>query len=423
MADVRRDARTDAVLRRVDMPSFEPDEAFIRASTQALLPRVRAARRLDATLPGRLGREVRAAIHLAVGTSPARSFRLVGLTALLVLAMLAGLIVVGVLHRPEPLGNGLLIVSVKGQLEAIDPATGAARPIAPTGDKSEGVSRSPDGRLATYWVNEPERSRLFAADIDTGEKRELASDQVVVWNQASDAWSPDSQRLAAIVAIGGVSRILVIEVATGSARLLTPPDVTVGNVLWSPDSRAVAFTRVAAPTGHTMSMIEADGTGMHDVAGLEGLDVNGADSWSPDGQWIYFGAGDSKGEHVFRINVRRGLREQLSAARQVAPGIVASPDGKMILFNVDAAYGFDSWVANSDGNAPRLLLPSGGIGTWSPDGTLIALNWRPPGEQGGLVTIKPDGTGKTVLVPFDSSCRDGWDQTCTLGYGWGVPRP
>jgi Tol biopolymer transport system component len=216
--------------------------------------------------------------------------------------------------------------------------------------------------------------------------------------------------------------MLVIDVATGSAKLLTPPDVAVHNLLWSPDGRLLAFAH-DVPNGHVLAVINADGTGMHDLAGLEGLDVNGPDSWSPDDQWIYFGAGDAHGEHVFRVNVPHGYAKQLSGARQSSPGISASPDGTMILFNVDAGYGFDSWIANSDGTGARLLLRSGGIGSWSPDSALIVLNWRPAEAVGGLVTMRRDGTGMTILVPFDASCRDGWDQTCTLGYAWGVPRP
>jgi Tol biopolymer transport system component len=184
-----------------------------------------------------------------------------------------------------------------------------------------------------------------------------------------------------------------------------------------------------------MSMTKADGTGIHDLAGLTGLDVNGPDTWSPDARWIYFGAGDASGpscrgqvpciQHAFRVDVVRGVREQLTPDGLSTPAVASSPDGTKIVFNVDAGTeGWDLWIAESDGSDAHLLLKSGGIGSWSADGELVIEKWKPTdGRPGGLSTIKADGTGLNVLVPFDTSCRQGADDTCVLGFGWGQARP
>lgn len=409
----------DALVRRVEVAAL-PDASFVASSLSTLEVRVRAARRRDTSRLGRLRRPPSLAMAPAMAMS--RSVRVAGLVALLILALVAGLVVVGALNRPTPLGSGPLIVSIKGQLEAIDPVGGSARPILPSGVMAEGVSRSPDGRLATFWINEPGRSQLFAVGVDGEDRRELGSGLAVTWSPSIDTWSPDSRFLATEVTLGGTSRILIVDSKQGTARLLTPPSVAAHNPLWSPDGQTVVFSRDAS-TGHTLSVINADGSLMHDLSGLMGLDVNGPDTWSPDGRWIYFGAGDTSGQHAFRVNLAKRFREQLSAAGQSSPAVASSPDGTMILFNVDAGYGFDLWIADSDGTAAHRLLRSGGIGSWSVDGQLVLVRWRPVDKDGGLATIKPDGTGLTIVMPFDPSCRKGWVETCELGYGWGGARP
>ncbi len=98
--------------------------------------------------------------------------------------------------------------------------------------------------------------------------------------------------------------------------------------------------------------------------------------------------------------------------------------GTQIAFIVDAAYGYDLWIAGSDGHGAHRILKSGGLGGWSTDGQLILVRWKPRDNKlGGLGTVRPDGTGLTILVPFNDSCRQGWDETCELGFGWGQARP
>ena len=320
--------------------------------------------------------------------------------------------------------DGLLIASVKGQLEAIDPASGSARPILPADVKAEGVSRSPDGRIATFWTNEAGRSRLFAVGVDGRDRRELATGLSVTWNPSIDTWSSDSGFLATEVTLGGVARILIVDVATGAARPVTPPNLVAHNPLWSPDDHWIAFTPQTT-TGRGLSVIRTDGTQMHDVAGdLHGLDVSGPDTWSPDGEWIYFNAGTTAVSHVFRASITRRISQQLTADALRAYATASSPDGSRIAFVVDAPYGFDLWIANSDGREPHRILAAAGLGGWSADGEYILVRWKPPDDAlGGLGTVKPDGTDLKILIPFDPSCRQGWEETCELGFGWGQARP
>jgi hypothetical protein len=412
----------DAIIRRIDVPST-PDPVFVSSSHAALAGHVLAARGRDASWLGRLRRDLRLAVTFGFSPVLSRSIGLVGLVILLALTLLAGLLLVGALNRPTPLGNGLLVVSVKGELQAIDPNGGSAVAIAP-GQKAEGVSRSPDGRIATFWVNDGGRSHLFAIGVDGRNRRELGSEISLTWNPSIDTWSSDSRFLATEVTLNGGARILIVDIATGAAKTVTPLGVVAHNPLWSPDDQWIAFTPEAA-SGRRLSVIRTDGTEMHDVGGdLHGLDVSGPDTWSPDGTWIYFNAGDSAESHVFRANVPGHFSQQLTGDELRAYATASSPDGTQIAFIVDAAYGFDLWVAESDGRNAHLIRKATGLGGWSADGQFILVRWKPPDTKlGGLGTIRPDGTDLTILVPFDESCRDGWDETCEIGFGWGQARP
>ena len=238
-----------------------------------------------------------------------------------------------------------------------------------------------------------------------------------------DTWSPDSRTLATEVRTGGVARILLVDVETGFARTVTPIDVVAHDPLWSPDGGSIAF-RHETTAGSSLAVIGLDGSGMHDVSGnLQGLSAAGPDTWSPDG-WIYFGASNASGGRDFRANVAGSFSEQLTSTSLSAFGIASSPDGKQIAFLVDSPpYGFDVWIAASDGGSPHRVLESAGIASWSSDGQLLLVQWKPEDpNQGGLATIRPDGTDLTVLIPYGPSCRSGWDQTCVSGFGWGQPR-
>ena len=97
----------------------------------------------------------------------------------------------------------------------------------------------------------------------------------------------------------------------------------------------------------------------------------------PDGQWIYFSADDGSASHVFRANVATRSSQQLTGAGLAAYATASSPDGSTIAFIVDADYGFDLWVAASDGTGAHRILESAGLGGWSSDGQSSSFGGSP----------------------------------------------
>ena len=129
----------------------------------------------------------------------------------------------GALNQVQPIQNGPLIVSMRGELQAIDVVDGSVRSILPPGDNANGVSRSPDGRLVAFWTVGGGQSHLWVIGVDGQDRRELASDLSLGWPDAIDVWSSDSRFLATEVILGGDARIIVADVVTGAARVVTPP--------------------------------------------------------------------------------------------------------------------------------------------------------------------------------------------------------
>jgi Tol biopolymer transport system component len=111
--------------------------------------------------------------------------------------------------------------------------------------------------------------------------------------------------------------------------------------VWKPSQGAVTGAAAISPHGQracspvqragrgTLHCWEADRTGVVTLA--EGLDVRGAASWSPDGEWLAVSAADSTGVRVFKVPTNGGPPVRLVDSASFNP--VWSPDGKFIVYS------------------------------------------------------------------------------------------
>ena len=421
------DERIDALVRRLDVAST-PDPAFVASTSAILRPLVREGRVQDSSQWGRFRRDLHGALAPVVQPSTPRSITalwLVGLALLITFA--AAILVLGAHRRPPPIENGALVVADGGQVRAVDVADGTSRIIARLGEGGVHVNRSPDGRLVAFWRTGPAADQLMTMGIEGQGLHQLAEQQSVRWAGCVDAWSPDSRYLASEVITGGASRILIADTVTGDGRLVTPDGVVAHCPLWSPDGKRIAFTLETTPDSRNLAVAGVDGSGMRVVSGdLGGFQVDKPDTWSPDGAWIYFGAvrsnaGRTSGR-VYRADVESGVSRQLSFDAVFAGAPASSPDGTQVAFTVSQGSGaIDLYVANSDGSRPRLLLARALNDGWSADGRFVLSRWTPAAQPGGLVVIKPDGTGLKVVGFVDPGCPADGNVACD--FSWGQPRP
>jgi TolB protein len=99
------------------------------------------------------------------------------------------------------------------------------------------------------------------------------------WRSFYPRWSPDGERIACV----RDGAIHTIEVRSRTVRRLTPADGNDSQPEWSPDSRAIAFTRQRS--GTDVYVMDADGTG---VRRLTANRDSSTPTWSRDGRWIVY---------------------------------------------------------------------------------------------------------------------------------------
>ena len=108
-----------------------------------------------------------------------------------------------------------------------------------------------------------------------------------------------------------------------------------------------------------------------------------------------------------------------------AYGPQLSPDGTLLSYITWDGSVSDLWVARADGSEPHLLLHLARSLGWSNDGSVLLATSADPiaGPNGGLVTIRPDGTGLRAVMPFAEPCDVGRGGQCIDSVAWGQPRP
>jgi Tol biopolymer transport system component len=117
--------------------------------------------------------------------------------------------------------------------------------------------------------------------------------------QSEITWSPDGTLLAFLRRAGTyTAELAVVEVATGTSRVIAGGSIANADPAWSPDSARVSFSRNvigSRPLDSTIRTIRADGSDERNLG--RGGDL----AWSPDGARVAFVA---YGDHC---PTRRGL--------------------------------------------------------------------------------------------------------------------
>jgi dipeptidyl aminopeptidase/acylaminoacyl peptidase len=259
-----------------------------------------------------------------------------------------------------------------------------------TDSEDNNIAWSPDNRHVAFLsdAEDHNQSQLYVAEIEKGDARKLTS---VTGALADPSWSPDGKLVAFLftenaaranplmpmTAETGViadrvyeQRLTVVDLASGKLRQLSPPDVYVYEYDWSPD-------------GRNFAIIAAHGAGDANwyVAQLYTLSAENAlmkpvykpnlqiatPRWSRDGKSIAFIEGLMSDEGVIGGDIFV-VPATGSPARNVTPGIAASPSGlhwqtpDKILFseNIDGQVGI-STVELSSGAVSQLWKGPGAL--------------------------------------------------------------
>jgi Tol biopolymer transport system component len=291
-----------------------------------------------------------------------------------------------------PVASGALAYALAGDIFVADPDGSNAVKIADASDGCEGIgeyslpSWSPDGRYLAFQLDCPSSEQADVVITDP-HGNAVAEGPSYGWGST---WSPDSTRVAVwktlqtfgVYSVDGERQALPLPPVSGggndaapgwmpdgSALLVfgyavVPLDGSAGHELplgrmYSPDG-----TRFAVETGHSIAVIQADGSRVSEVNGL-----NRFDAWSPDGDRS---ASLAHGE-LNVVDVASGTVTVLAEARAaLSPGFVIlgvegfSPQGDRIMYSTsDGAGGSMAlYSIGADGSDARLLVAGATQGQW-----------------------------------------------------------
>lgn len=218
--------------------------------------------------------------------------------------------------------------------------------------------------------------------------------------RANGHWSPDGR----YVAIYEDDIISVISTADGSIRRLTDSSDPLRWMVWSPDSRWLAFAtpdaddageaRIDSLTpANNMSGVDERVTGSHlyivDVVDgtrhrmtNDEITVSSSFSvrWSPDSQWLGFVSGRNQSTQTYTIHLATGALHHVPTGNQTGTegvlGHIWSPDSSRIAI-VARRDGWDFrrgviYVADPLGENVREVTQRGTAPLWSPDSRVLA---------------------------------------------------
>jgi Tol biopolymer transport system component len=220
---------------------------------------------------------------------------------------------------------------------------------------------------------------------------------------------------------GANGLIVYAEEVNGRSQLFTiRPDgsdaTRITNVLgawnpdWAPNGRSIVF-ELESQNSAAITVMSATGTG---IRKLTPKGFQGQPAFSPDGRWIVYER-EAGGNGVWLMRAdgsgsRRLTRNPFGGDCGCDTDPNFSPDGKLISFvrvKEDAKLQA-LFVMRRDGTGLRQLTPyTWQIAIkhdWSPDGKAILMttnaDFVKPSESANLVTIRPDGSGRTDLTRF-----------------------
>jgi dipeptidyl aminopeptidase/acylaminoacyl peptidase len=328
-------------------------------------------------------------------------------------------------------------LAARAQQTTPPPPAAAAVPISttPTIDQSLEMKGafspeiSPDGKRVVYevsrtnWEDNTFERDLWIVDTATVEGHQLTAPKK---SSTNAAWSPDGKWIAFLSdrpgqisgTPDGKKQIYVIAADGGEARQLTKAEAGVNNLVWSPDSKRLAFS-AEDPEPKAMKdrkekygeydVVHADYHMTHlwtleipagEAAAVaeskrltEGAAFSvGEFSWSPDGTRIAFSAQrdpdliSSETADIYVVTVSDSKVKRIVNTPGPDRNPQWSPDGKQIAYETTAGSKYFFYtnvkiaVVDADGSTPRVLTDAfdedPGLIRWSADGIYFAAEQK-----------------------------------------------
>jgi Tol biopolymer transport system component len=232
-------------------------------------------------------------------------------------------------------------------------------------------SWSADGRKLVYGsanLRVGDKGEIYVVNADGTGKRRLTR------NAAFDccpSWSPDGKKILFTSDRDGNGEIYVMNADGSGQRTISPsPSTQEFGATWSPDGRTIAFTsdRAGRPCpglsgpgcNWEIYVMNADGSAPRNLTRHRWIDGRrGGLLWSPDSRRIAFGTNRHRNYEIYVMNDDGSGQRRLTRTPEDEWAFSWSPDGRKLAFlrsPVEPRWAF--LVMNSDGSGVRKV-------TWS----------------------------------------------------------
>ncbi|MBS1789111.1 MAG: PD40 domain-containing protein [Acidobacteria bacterium] len=284
---------------------------------------------------------------------------------------------IGSFARPSERGN------FPGSLRVVNVATGRTRQVTET--DAVQPNWSPHGDRIAYWgIRRGGQRDIWTIGERGGEPVAVTSDSALDWNPV---WSPDGRYLYFASDRGGSMNLWRVPIVEQTGKLLgapepvTTPATYSGYISFSRDGRHLAYAQVVPQIN--LQQVSFDPVKARIKAKpvwiTQGSRIATDPDFSPDGEWVVFGATGDKQEDLFIV--RRdgtGLR-QITDDKYKDRAPRWSPDGRQIVFFSDRSGRYEYWLIKPDGSGLRQFSytsgPSAQAPVWSPDGQRLLCNF------------------------------------------------
>jgi len=280
---------------------------------------------------------------------------------------------------------------------------------------------SPDGKTIAFMSDRTGDWDIYAMAADGTQQRRLAGNPGL---DRAPAWSPDGKCLAWESHVSGMPNIWLVDADGTKSQPLILPDKPIAkekagknavfnfaemtwpfadntfylmDPVWSPDGMRIAAVLVGGYSGHTVVVIEADGSRMFQL--IQSLPSADDLAWSPDGTQL---AGTSRcfpqeTEHsgVFVVNADGTGKQFLVDVLPMGPRLGGAK-----------RYGLLSWYSHGSARPTRVVKTFCSL-AWSPDGKSLAFSSdMDPSGAFYVYTIPAEG-GEPTRIELT---RSAWPQ-------------